>query len=181
MKNVSFVTAVLLTVGEVRQRPSGFSIHDVTTALREKVNDGAIGFSDRNQEDANGVETYRVEHNDVKRVFEELLSTGVLLNLDSSFNGKYRVFFNVDSVVTQGVSNLASSPAVVYTTDPLMEKVENYLRNKAGDVTLKQIQSRFKEDGLTCREIYDLLSSWGYNLRGSGATFSTYTVSVSPY
>jgi hypothetical protein len=190
MKNVSFVTAVLLTVGEVRQSdslPQSFSIHDVTRLLRDKVNRGALGFSDRNVENVDGVETYRVEHNDVKRVFQELFDTGILLNLTYTDNGTYRQFFNVPSTVTQGVSNLISFPIALPLVqakrpdDPIEQKIATYLANQSGEVSLKKIQSRFKDDYFTCRELFDLLTKFGYALRGNGLSYSTYVVAVSPY
>lgn len=76
------------------------------------------------------------------------------------------------------VTSEATSSA---SSSSLEARVAAYLRNKSGDVSLKQIQSRFKEEYLTCRRIYDLLVGWGYVLRGSGPTYSTYVVPVSEY
>jgi hypothetical protein len=187
MKNLLFVTAVLLAVGELRQtKPQGFSVHDVTTRLREQVNQGDISFTDKSYEDVDmsdgtTLNTQSVEHSEVKALFNDLYANGVITGLDKSYATGYITYVNRPAQIapagttTQpsvaGVSPIGSNSVIVTTgkaqgpfptinNSLTQDKIRQYLSNtpKGQPRTMKQIQSRLKGYLATCEEIYNFLS-----------------------
>jgi hypothetical protein len=100
MKTLLFATAVIVAIGDLRQsKPQGFSIYDITSRLRDQVNNGELSFSDRAVEDVNGQQTYRVGHEKVKALFHDLYNNGVITGLDKEYASStdgfgYAVFVN---------------------------------------------------------------------------------------
>lgn len=136
--NIHFVTAVLLTVGELRKNP--FSIYQVTKRLREQVNQGELSFVDREVEDVEGNQTYRVDHVEVRSVFRELMDNNILTGLSSRDAGPYMEYYdtvNVDaSPLPKGVVD-ASGPCCCAVAP---QASTQSLINCAGQVTSSQTQ-----------------------------------------
>lgn len=112
MKNIRFVTAVLLAVGEVRKAP--FSVFNVTQLLRQQVNGGQLAFTDKSLEDVDGINTYKVEHSEVKEVFNELERNNVVTGLASRPNKGYIEYYpsvksDVPAIPTSSVSGVVPS------------------------------------------------------------------------
>lgn len=205
MKNLLFVTAVILAVGELRQsKPQGFSVHDVTTRLRAQVNQGDISFTDKPFEDitltdGSTLNTQKVEHNDVKALFNDLYGNGVLTGLDKSYATGYITYVNRPSAQSQvttqpavsGVSVQGSSIAVAtpkaqaafptINNQLTQDKILNYLNNtpKGQPRSMKQIQSRLKGYLATCREIHTFLTNKGFLTLNNHLPHSQRTVTMS--
>jgi hypothetical protein len=182
MKNILFTTAVLLAVGELRQSGS-FSYFDVTKKLRDQVNQGQVAFSDRDLEDVDGVSTYRVDHNEVKTIFNDLWENDVIVNLDKSYTGRYWQFSNTTTSVASAPNNaVATSTSVTAavrnpTQDPLSQQIVNYLRSRVGQpTTMKQIQSRCKGVNKTCGDYANLVIKLGYIVSNAHLPVSQQTV-----
>ena len=195
MKTLLFSTAVLLAVGDLRQlKPQGFSLYEVTRRLREQTNKGEIAFSDKSIEDVDGIQTFRVVHDEVKAVFNDLFENGVVSNLKKSWdrNGGFFVFVNDSAPATTpaptpvATPTPASTPTVasslVTSTAPLptihntdvVVKLLAYVQGIPSGAyrTMKHIQSRFKGIPLSCEEIAKKLVSLGYHVENSTAPFS---------
>src|SRR5581483_3101057 len=107
MRQLLFNTAVILAVGELRSECSHFSIHDVTQRIRNKVNPGEWAFSDRPQETVEDIVTYRVDHEEVKTIFNDLYANGILTNLTRQHNGSY---YEYSDATPSAVKAVACSP-----------------------------------------------------------------------
>lgn len=190
-KNLTFTTAVFTAAQQLRK--NSFSIYDVTRRLRSLVNDGSIVLSDRVPQDIDGSQTYSIAHEEVKGVFYELIENGILTGLDKRDNGTYLLFFEkpvVDAVIAMSAPSAPpvapiQSPVVMPTPLPddavLMQRVQDYLSNRSGsNVTMKEIQSRFKGIRKTCDEYANLVARLGYPIDswGRNSTPSRWTVTV---
>lgn len=233
-KTVTFTTAVILTVGELR-KAGPFSIYNVTSLLRNKANCGDYILSDKTQENVHGVQVYRIEHSDVKALFNELLDNGVLSNLKVRNVGAYNEYSNdvspapvsvaptapttVTKVFTNIVDNTkkaydallqkanVASPSAIYITGiapqaqasvqktltqgsypvpsvsfSLPSNFDNqlidYVEGQNREVTLKEVQSRFKGIKLTCEEYAKKLSQLGYVIVNNGPSVSKHIVQL---
>lgn len=201
MKQTLFSTAILLAVAELRQAGK-FSAYDVTRKLRDQVNKGELTFTDRTTEDLDGVQTYRIEHDDVKDIFNDLWSNDAITNLSRKHNGNYWEFSDAAALKPSFVGGIGpvtrltltpvtvcgangnplttqvvTSRATVTSKDPLTSQVIDYLRGRAGTPTsMKQIQSRFKGVTKTCEEYAKLLIGAGYIISNSNLPISQQTV-----
>lgn len=179
MKNTTFALAVLTAIGDVRQRPT-FSAHDVTKRVRETINNsGDVNLIDRQREDVNGQDTYRVEHEDVKEIFAILLENKIITNLEKRHNGVYIEYRNTpDTQCARPLTPIAS----VSVTPPqcinvpaqsaaLLDKLKAYLNTRAHMFTsMKRIQSRFDaERGRTCVNYAEMVENLGLSINKSCA------------
>ncbi len=189
MKTVLFHTAVVLAIVEIRaKQPNGFSVHDVTKYLRNQVNNFEIALSDGTTEDVDGVDTYRIEHNDVKAIFNELFENGALVGLDRRHARGHFEYFNVPSA--PAIVSLKATPSLstaIQTTiarntvaGPAEKQLRAYLDNHSAgsQVTLKQLQSRFKGIHLTCKDYALLVESFGYSVDKTDLYPSWWTVNI---
>jgi hypothetical protein len=67
MTNTTFALAVLTAIGQLRQQ-GAFSVHDVTKSVRNTLNQGDVNLIDRQREQFNNGDNYRVEHGEVKEI-----------------------------------------------------------------------------------------------------------------
>lgn len=189
-KQARFVTAVLMTVGELRQSP--FSAYNITKRLREQVNAGDLAITDKTPEDVDGVTSFRIDHNEVKDVFQELLHHNVVTGLTSRDAGQYIEYSDSQPTATApqqkqtarqllGIATCVGVPVQATTpNDPLKQKTKDYLIGRRGQaVTMKEVQSRFKGVNKTCKEWADLISGIGLVVNSYGtSTPSTWVVQV---
>jgi hypothetical protein len=179
MQSQDLKTAVLITAGELRQSSvGGFTAHDVTRALREKVNTGKLSLSDRSPKEVDGKSTYNIEHSEVKALFTELYDAGSFPNLGRRHTGVFYVYSDsapvsqatTASAPTQCVAlaNVAS-PSPVSSGRPtlndgeVINRIDSYLEN-VRQATTKQIQSTLKGVAATCEEIAKHLLDLGYDV-----------------
>lgn len=209
MKNLLFITAILLAIEELRQtKPQGFSTWEVTNRLREQVKNGEICFTDRQTEqveiDGAYVDTFRVDRDEVRSIFNDLFANGVLKGLDKTYNrgGGYLLYVNRPpqaapqgtatqppvsgvtvtptsiSVVTAAVKSQGPFPTI---NNPLtQDRIIAYVHNSPSGLprTMKQIQSRLKGHLATCEEIHKFLTSKGYATDGNNLPYSQRTVTM---
>lgn len=190
MKNTILATAVLLAVGELRQAGK-FSVLNITKKLREWANTGELELSDRTPEDVNGVNTYRIEHDEVKTIFNDMYNNSVIINLSRGFNGSYYEYADNGSAST--VSSTSGWPKAIIaprsypkqpfvtkqTSDPFVQTILDYVsscRSSGKSVSMKQVQSRFKGVSKTCQEYADILVRAGYVLSNASSPVSRQTV-----
>jgi hypothetical protein len=205
--NVKFQTAVLMAVKEVSSRPS-FSAFDVTTALRGLVNQGEVALTDKTTDAVGGLQTYRIEHQEVNDLLKEMYAAKVM-GLTRVPNGTY-FEYSVDNVVasTPMVKATPATPATAgpvgsigcgcptgptgpvgttgatccQTSPPNATKLINYLsgRGVGSQVTMKQIQSRFDTlRGVTCEDYAKQVASLGYLVqKDNGKPVSEWYVQV---
>lgn len=182
---LTLAEAVLDTVNELKGRGS-FSAHDVTAAIRADANAGDIALPGHEAQGNKAGIKYWVEHNDVKDILEGLLNDGTLATLGLThvgYNGTFRTFeFGPVGVAAAPVApNTAAAIVPVNnataTVSPVLQRIQTYLGNNPGVVTLKQIQSAIKVNGLSCKDFFDILTGAGYTVNvGVADKFSTYTV-----
>lgn len=175
----TLVEAVANTVKQLSEDGS-FSAYDITTEIREAVNSGEYTIPVT----TTGKENW-INHEDVKAILDRFLDDGFLKTLgltNVSYNGTFRVFeFDEDTAaVVFSKTPVAVTPPVNPnpTKSPLAQKIEIYLNKSVGTpVTLKQIQSAVKVNGISCKDFAELISNLGYNVNpGTPNKFSTYTV-----
>ena len=188
--NYTLVEAVTEAVNALKVNGK-FSAHDVTVAVRESVNEGEYALPSYKNSDVNSDIKYLVNHSDVKAALEAIQNDGTLTNLgliDIDYSGQYRVYnFDNASIVpstsTPDVNNDAStdyddSDDVVDSDGPVAKKIDNYLNNHRGmAATVRQIHSALKINGLTSKDLVELLTNLGYDVEvGTENAYSTYTV-----
>jgi len=187
MTNVRFVTAVALAVQHLRAI-APFSAHNITTYLRDKVNCGELTFIDKSTEDVNGQTTYRIDHGEVRDVFRELLHNQLVTGLRSRNAGGYMEYVEKQDAA-QPAAFVQPPPAFVaanqststITTtsvgnNDLHQKIREYLKGRHGNVTLKEIQSRFKGRTETCQDYATVLGQMGITLYKAGALSKWYVI-----
>lgn len=183
MNNLRFVTAVLVAVGDLRTAP--FSVFNITTKLRKQVNDGELTFTDKSPETIDGAVTYRVDHQEVRDVFNELRRTNIVTGLTSRDTGTYMEYSNdcarrlapIQSPTATGMATCAgqvvqaaAQPTALPPDATLRQKVQDYLKGRAGqDVTMKEVQSRFKGVSKTCSDWGKLIADMGLPVNTQGS------------
>jgi hypothetical protein len=175
MKTINLTIAILLAIKNFDTTP--FSVANITTQLREDVNDGE--YSIEKYEDNN------IEHNEVRKAFVTLLENGFLDEYDIDYNTNtyipYRLFtkktaaklhlppanpllatpqkltpipagtFGVPSTSARPNPQASSSYNLNYNDQV---KILDFVKGK-GNVTTKRIQSAIKK--YTCRDIKSFL------------------------
>lgn len=188
--------AVVNAVNELKVKGS-FSAHDVTTAVREAANAGEIALPglEATQPNSSNIK-YWVNHADVKTTLDGLLNDGTLANLGMT-NVDYSGFFRVFEFAAPAASAsapLATAPAAATTPapdasapaastsadptqSPMAQRIKAYLSKKASAVTLKEIQSALKVNGVTCKDLASIVAGLGFTVTpGTTDCFSTYEV-----
>jgi hypothetical protein len=189
-QTIKFYTAVLVTIRDLAKYQQKFSIYELTTKLRESVNNGGILFSDRDTEDVNGVNTYRVEHDDVKDIILDIYNTQVV-ELIRTYNGTYYEYavklaqlapvstsVSQSNVVTKVTSSPTTQPAAAQA-NPIKVLVPNmalvdYLfgRGTGSVVTMKQVQSRFDTvRGVSCVDYAKQVEDHGFKVDKTRSKF----------
>jgi hypothetical protein len=148
-----------------------FSIYGITLSLRDLINQGWIRIDgllddekpiDPEDDSSRLVPSQDLPHYLVKRCFQQLFDQGEL-HCDVISRGKFttygtpRIAVVSAPVPTTPYPQTYSQPQTQPTVDDYADKIVAYLRNK-GEATLKQIQSRLKTKGITCKDLEDALS-----------------------
>ena len=182
---IRFVTAIALAVEQLRS--SSFSAFNVTKKLREQVNAGDIEFSDKSPESVDGQTTFRVDHEEVRSVLNELYNLKVVSGLQRRDNGRYLEYVPCTSspvtpVIPSPYLNIVTTSSPVPTPLPpdalLRQKIQDYLKGRRGQrVTMKEVQSRFKGVDKKCNQYGALIASMGIPVN-TGGTPSAWFVTI---
>jgi hypothetical protein len=193
MKNLRFATAVAATVAALRSSP--FSAYNITKELRKQVNDGSLSFIDKSPETIDGIGTYRVEHDEVRDIFHELIDNGVITGLEFRDTGTYLEYFETSPITPTPANNTCCQGTVTCagqfvptpttttvsvatptaTNNPLNQKIQDYIRGRVGQrVTMKEIQSRFKGVNKKCNEYGAIVAGLGFSVNTSGTPSTWY-------
>ena len=182
---MKFYTAILKAIDAKRQIAANFSAHEITKFVRNLVNDQNSGtnLSDRVAETRGGINTFRVDHNEVKEYIRELKDNGLLANYNRDEvepGGNYSVFIYEgppalqNPTISPAVCCSASKAQAAAFTTPLVakfnytvieSKIRDYVQTKHGNdefPSAKMIQSRMKGFSLTCRDIVDVCEFLGF-------------------
>lgn len=179
--------AVLMQVKEFVKNNQSFSIHDITSAVRSKAENGEIEIPE--VETSGTSFRYNIPHLKVKSIFKDMWGSGVFdpdFTLDQNFNGTYFVY--TPNAVNNGVNYVPTpTPTVPIVTPPttvtnnpptslvapiqklykseVLIRVKLYLdhcSDKNFRPTIKQVQSAIKRDvstGWTCEELESLIET----------------------
>jgi hypothetical protein len=187
VQSVTLQTAVLMTVKEFAQNNQQFSVHDITTAIRNKTAQGELEIPEVEVQGASF--RFDIPHPKVKALFDELWRTGVFdpdFTLSRQFNGMY--FQYTPASVNSGASYAGVSvapqpaaPAPVAAPTPapvsgaiapdVASRVSLYLTNcttRNFRPTLKQVQSAIKRGdastGYSCDVLRNFITGLGYTV-----------------
>lgn len=181
---LTLTEAIIDTINELKVGGS-LSAYEITSAIRKDANAGDIALPGLEAKANPAGIKYWVNHEAVKTIIDGLLADGTLANLgltNTHFNGTYRVFeFGTVQAAPTPVPNTAAvivpTNPTTATVSPVIQRINSYLANNPGVVTLKQIQSAVRVNGLSCKDFYDILTGAGYIVSvGTADKFSTYTV-----
>jgi hypothetical protein len=178
--SVTLQTAVLMMVKEFANQGKSFSVHDVTTAIRNKIRDGDLEVPECEVSGA----SFRsdIRHYKIKALFLEAWNNGVFdtdfrLDRNPSSDGTYFVYtatLNVSSTPAAtfptflAPANIPAPPVTAASVTPpvkpnrqeVTNRVKLYL-NHAYRPTLKQVQSAIKRGaistGWSCAELQDII------------------------
>jgi hypothetical protein len=165
-------------INEIREQKK-FSAHQITKALREKVNTGVIVLDDCPTVDQNVVEPYtEVSHEVVKTTITEIYDNQIL-SLKRERTGAFFVYELVDAVnpvpaqaqiaYVGGIGPVRPSVAsILCASNPSMEaKVKFYVENKKKlnqPATLRGIHSSLKQKNTKVVDISSMCSKIGYSV-----------------
>lgn len=194
-------TAVIKAINEFAFAKKSFSAYNVTKLIREKVNAGEWEIWDDAAQDY----TKFIGHDAVRSFVHDLYNEGTLKNFGITHredNGTFKTYIfgadgdayvdDADEIVSDEVVDSAPVVAPV-ELDPVdaptavcsnldsttKSKIEKYLDNASNlglIVSMKQIQSAIKVNGVTCQDIYDYIDELGYAIDGESDPVSTRTV-----
>lgn len=192
---VTLQVAVLMQIEEFAKNKIPFTAHMVTSALRDKCNNGLLEIPE--VEDKTGNDTYRfpINHPEVKSIVRNLIKNGTaksVYDFSEDFNGMYFTYTAIPKVTYTGP--VIKNPSVVpISTTPvsavtgcgsiIINRIDQYLKNcrsRNFRPNLKQVQSAIKRGnkstGTTWGEIADVITNdLGYTL-SNGCTIKTIQV-----
>ena len=188
----TLMEAVVAAINELKSAGT-LSAYQVTTLIRQKCNQDEWEVSDCVSRPNNANIKFWINHDDVRRAINELYANNELDALGftgRNFNGTYLEysFDTAQSLVpttptTPSANPTMNVPTAVLSNPTVASKVNEYLTRNLlanSNVTLKQVQSAIKVNGVTCEQLYDIVEVLGYTLT-SGALdvdyFSQYTIS----
>jgi len=168
--------AVLDAVNTLKSKGT-FSAHDVTTQVRQSVNDGEYILPGL-EAAAGSAFAYNVSHESIKEVIDSVLNDGTLANLgltNVNYDGAYRTF--EFSTATVAADATVDDSDVDESDSPVAKRIAAYLDNHGGEATIRQIHSALKINGLTSKDLVELTEKLGYTVTaGTDGAYSTYTV-----
>lgn len=166
VQSVTLQTAVLLQVKEFAQENKTFSVHDITSSIRNKAASGELEIPE--VEISGASFRFDIPHAKVKALFDELWRTGVFdpdFTLTRKFNNMYFEYtpqpiagFVTQATQTGNVATQTSStpsPSLVksltttYVTATNVERIKTYLNNCAAKnfrPTIRNVQSAIKRN-----------------------------------
>lgn len=183
LQAVTLQTAVIMQVKEFANSNRQFSVHDITQAIRNKVNQGVLEIPE--VEVVGTSWRFDIPHTKVKGLFDELWRTGVFdpdFSLSRAFTGMYYEYTPsvVNSPAVAQPTFSVSQPMVVppstqsstvSNADVAVKfRIETYLSNcksKNFQPTLKQVQSAIKRErstGWSCEQIQSYVEELDYNV-----------------
>lgn len=154
-----------------------FSIYGITLSLRDLINQGWIRIDgliaarkpiDAEDDSSMLVDSQELPHSLVRETFNRLYQSGEL-SCGVISTGKFTTYGDISKAIPtpnvapptapypQSYPQATSQPTTQSSVDELTDKIVSYLQNK-GEATLKQIQSRLKTKGITCKDIEDALN-----------------------
>lgn len=182
IQSVTLQTAVLMQVQAFAKANQEFSIHDITTAVRSKVNNGELEIPEVEVSGASF--RFDIPHTKIKDIFNELWNTGVFdpeFTLSRQYTGMYYKFtptLNTPvpsapfvsappvSATVPSVTYTSPSPAISGDKVSVMERIKKYLNGcKARNFrpSLKQVQSAIKRGdestGWQCSDLKDIITN----------------------
>lgn len=131
-----------------------FSLHDLTNSCREKESSYDITDCLEQTDPINGRKVQWIEHGRVKSTALPLLRH---MKYEERDAGQYRLFKKPQSNNSNQKKNASANQSPPNYS--LLEKMAKYVKSrcqKKSPPTLKQIQSRFKRNPMTCAEIEKL-------------------------
>jgi len=153
-----------------------FSAHDITQAIREDVNEGRLRINSLPIEDVDGLQTQRISHESVREIVRRHMET--VVGYEDRTNGTYIVYTRIVPT-SQSTQTLAVAPTLTFTPTAVLSNIipstpktssdfevliQSYLTAR-GPRTLKQIQSRIKDDAPTVAEIHQIANSLGLQVQ----------------
>lgn len=207
VQSVTLQTAVLLQVKEFAQANQKFSVHDITSSIRNKAANGELEIPEVKISGASF--RFDIPHAKVKALFDELWRTGVFdpdFALNRNFNGMYFEYTpspvngNVQyASVTPTAPTQIADPTQVTTPAPVTpapttgpvpdsvvkDRIQTYLQNctsKNFRPTLRNVQSAIKRDrstGWSCEKIQEYIENQlGYTVIDNPENVSAYQVAT---
>jgi hypothetical protein len=168
MKNLKLITAILLEIRAFLNRNASFSAHDITTAIRKRVNAGEICVTDVDTLNSGAA---RIDHPQVRALIDEFYNEG-LLPLYRLDTGSYRVYSatnNFPSPVKQTVAAIDNNDEPVNDTNDcdVEALVVGYVTRKLAKgqlPTLKGVQSRLKGVPINVVDIKNICCAKGFKV-----------------
>lgn len=170
--------AISNVVSDFLAQGKSFSAHDVTTEIRNRVNNFTIDVIDAPP----STEGYprHISHDTVRAA---LVADHSTLGLTRQWAGNHWEYAGVNQNSTVNAVPVTSTAATPATNSRVDSRAINYVKSKLAannPVTLKQVQSTLKRDGhVTCAYLADLLKKAGFNINDVGCSnqHSKYVVS----
>ena len=161
--------AVRRHIQEFIEEGRSFSVYDITTGLRNKVNAGLLKIPEMAMPYPSPF-PYAVEHVDVRNIFNSFYDNFFSNYLDRVFNGRYNVYVPNGLTCDPGLQAPVALPSVPSSVDPEIERrISVYcskLAQTGGYVTLKQVQSAIKRGkastGLKIGQIKHIVMKLGF-------------------
>ncbi len=153
-----------------------FSAHDVTAQVRQSVNDGEYTLPGL-EAAAGSAFAYNVNHDSVKDVIDSVLNDGTLANLgltNVNYDDAYRTFeFSTTTTATVDTADTDADE----NDGPVAKRIAAYIDKQGGETTVRNLQRALHVNGLTSKELVELLEKLDYVVTvGNEGFYSTYTV-----
>jgi hypothetical protein len=179
---MSLTDAVLEASKDLIVTRGKFTAHDVTDVVRDSVNIGDISLPGLEAKDNDKGIVYWVKHESVSVIVNMFSVDGTYKKLgmvaveDNCGERVYR--FSDNTVSTNATTEVPVNSEAPVNHSPVARKVSAYFLSRS-TATVRQIHSLLKINGLTCKELVEMLKEWGYTVsEGTPNCFSTYTVTV---
>lgn len=184
--------AVVAAINELKVAGK-LSAHQVTQLIRQKTNQDEWEVNDCVARPNNANIKFWINHDDVRRVVNEMYANNELDALGFTgrqYNGQFLEYtFNVINVSVPTTGFTAASTTItptvpVPTTNSTLsgQRILNCidaLKNLGGTITLKRVQSALKVKGVTCKDLSQIVANLGYTVQAGPIAddyYSEYTV-----
>lgn len=169
MKTETIEQSIIQSVNYFNEAKKEFSIFDITSFLRDRINDGDLEIDSLPREDVTDEHdvviknTQFLSHYFVKTIFQSLFQAGKL-DCEIFHGGKFNVYRKEHRIKILN-PNAVIKGTIIDDTIPI-NKIEQYVRNRSSkSATIKQIQSRLKRKGVFCVDIRDAIVQHDRNLK----------------
>lgn len=181
-QTVTLQDAVALQVKEFAANSQKFSVHDVTVAVRGKVNAGTLEIPEVEVQGSSF--RFDIPHVKVKSLFEDLWRNGTFdadFTLNRAFNGTFYEYTPSLSQLSgaaptptaqMSIAQPQINPPSASVGSSVKERIQKYLENCANrnfQPTLKQVQSAIKRGnqstGVSCEDLNTIITNdLGYSV-----------------